>query len=152
VRQRSVHLRLPERPRACATADASCALPALPLRRAPASRRRRPGLRGRRRRVPHDRALGAAADDGSTFRHSDTTLDFCGIELQDVECGGATGLCESNIPRSVVFLCATFLGNGVIDETAVPDANWLKYSNFPPTVAQAIKDAFPGRGRRADHT
>ena len=88
-------------------------------------------------------ALAGRRDDGSTFEVPDTTLDFCGVQLQDVECGGTTGLCESNIPRSLVFLCATFLGNGVLDETAVPDADWLKYSNFPPAVAQAIKEAFP---------
>jgi hypothetical protein len=90
-------------------------------------------------------ALAGRRDDDSAFAIQDTTLDLCGVQLQDVECGGTTGLCEgTNIPRSTVFLCATFLGNGVLDETAVPDADWLKYSNFPPTVAQAIKDAFPG--------
>lgn len=86
--------------------------------------------------------------DGGQFTVPDTTIDLCGATLDQLECGGDLGVCpDVTVPRSVVFLCATNLANGfggVFDEQDVPDVFWMTNSTFHPSIAEAIKAAFPG--------
>lgn len=91
-------------------------------------------------------ALAGHKADGSDFSIPDTTIDFCGVPEEVLSCGGTRGLCELSLPRQTVFQCTTFFQDGLLDELAIPDTTWLPYSNFPATIAQALRDAFPGVG------